>query len=289
MGEAGSFLVDHKRSTMKITLEGKTALVTGGGAGIGRAILDAFSELGAQLAVAEINPEKCATLSAAFPDALIVQCDVQNKDNVEEVRKQIAERFGKLDILVNNVGHHLGVFKPVTELTDEDWDAQQSINLRQMFLVTRAMVPLMRKTGLGGSIINISSIEGYRGCPYNVAYTTAKHAITGFTSSLAVELGADQIRVNVIAPETTESEQVPLSMVLKPEYKEAANRTLVLGRFGRPSDHAGAAVYLATELSSWVTGTTIHVDGGSLAQGIFQRTPDGSWTVMPLVTDKCSY
>jgi NAD(P)-dependent dehydrogenase (short-subunit alcohol dehydrogenase family) len=151
------------------------------------------------------------------------------------------------------------------------------------------MIPLMRKAGPGGSIINLSSIEGFRGCPYNVAYTTFKHAVTGFTRSLAIELSSDKIRVNLIAPETTDSEQVPLERMLKPEYRKAADRILALGRYGRPEDHAGAAVYLATELSSWVTGTTMLVDGGSLAQGIFQRGPDNNWTVVPIVTAVASY
>jgi 3-oxoacyl-[acyl-carrier protein] reductase len=270
---------------LEITLIGKTALVTGGGAGIGRAIVSAYADLGAQLAIAEVSPEKCATLSAAYPDALVVECDVCVPSEVASLRDKIAARFGGLDVLVNNVGHHLGVFKPLIELSEEDWDAQHAINLRHMFLVTKAMIPLIRKTGTGGSIINLSSIEGFRGCPYNVAYTTFKHAVTGFTRSLAIELSADQIRVNLIAPETTDSEQVPLEYMMKPQYKERAGQTLALGRFGRPEDHAGAAVYLATELSSWVTGTTMLVDGGSLAQGIFQRLPDGSWTVVPLVTE----
>jgi 3-oxoacyl-[acyl-carrier protein] reductase len=274
---------------MEITLKGKAALVTGGGAGIGHAIVDAFAALGAQLIIAEIDPAKCNALGRSHPESLVVRCDVRNTAEVNSLHDQIAERFGKLDVLVNNVGHHLGSFKPLVDLTEDDWDAQHAINLRHMFLVTRAMIPLMRKAGPGGSIINLSSIEGFRGCPYNVAYTTFKHAVTGFTRSLAIELSSDKIRVNLIAPETTDSEQVPLDRMLKPEYRKAAERILALGRYGRPEDHAGAAVYLATELSAWVTGTTMLVDGGSLAQGIFQRGPDNNWTVVPIVTAVASY
>jgi NAD(P)-dependent dehydrogenase (short-subunit alcohol dehydrogenase family) len=274
---------------MKISLTGKTALVTGGGAGIGRAIVEAYDGLGAQIAIAEIDAEKCDRLKQAYPDALIVQCDVQNPEDVNSLHEKIDARFGRLDILANNVGHHLGVFKPLTELSEADWDAQHGINLRHMFLVTRAMIPLLRKTGQGGSIINISSVEGFRGCPYNVAYTTFKHAVTGFTRALAIELSSENIRVNLIAPETTDSEQVPIAHVIRPEYREAAGKTLALGRFGTPQDHAGAAVYLATDLSLWVTGTTMLVDGGSLAQGIFQRMPDGNWTVMPVVSGNMAF
>jgi NAD(P)-dependent dehydrogenase (short-subunit alcohol dehydrogenase family) len=274
---------------MEITLKGRTALVTGGGAGIGRAIVEAFAGLGAQIVVAEIDAEKCAALQEAYTDALILRCDVRDPDEVMALREQIEKRFGKLDVLVNNVGHHLGVFKPLTELSEADWDAQHTINLRHMFLVTRAMIPLLRKTGEGGSIINLSSVEGFRGCPYNVAYTTFKHAVTGFTRALAIELGGDHIRVNLIAPETTDSEQVPIAQVIRPEYRQDAGKTLALGRFGTPRDHAGAAVYLATDLSLWVTGTTMLGDGGSLAQGIFQRMPDGNWTVMPVVSGNMAF
>ncbi len=261
---------------MEIMLRGKTALVTGGGAGIGRAIVEAYAGLGAELAIAEIDSAKCEALRTAFPAALVVPCDVRNTAEVEALAKRVGERFGKLDVLVNNVGHHLGVFKPLVELSEEDWDAQHAINLRHMFLVTRAMVPLMKKTGSGASIINLSSVEGFRGCPYNVAYTAFKQAVTGFTKALAIELSDFGIRVNLIAPETTDSEQVPLAQILKPEHRAAAQRILALGRYGKPEDHAGAAVYLATDLSAWVTGTTMLVDGGSLAQGLFQRTPEGA-------------
>jgi NAD(P)-dependent dehydrogenase (short-subunit alcohol dehydrogenase family) len=130
---------------VQITLAGKVALVTGGGAGIGRAIVQAYSDLGAALVVAEVDPAKCADLRAAFPDAEIVQTDVRDAAQVETVRAAIEKRHGKLDVLVNNVGHHLGVFKPLVDLTEQDWDDQHEINLRHMFLVTKAMIPLMRK------------------------------------------------------------------------------------------------------------------------------------------------
>lgn len=269
---------------MKITLEGKVALVSGGGVGIGRAIVTAYAELGAELAIAEIDEAKCADLRAAFPQALVVRCDVRAADEVAALARQVEERFGRLDVLVNNVGHHLGVFKQLDAMTDEEWDAQHAINLRHMFLMCRAMIPLMKKSGPGGSIINFSSVEGFRGCPYNVAYTAFKHAVRGFTEALAMQLSNFGIRVNQIAPETTDSEQVPLAYVYKPEHQEAVGRTIPLGRMGRPQDHAGAAVYLATDMSAWVTGTSMLVDGGTLPQGPFHRTPSGQWTNSPLVT-----
>ncbi|HLG89100.1 MAG TPA: SDR family oxidoreductase [Alphaproteobacteria bacterium] len=271
---------------MKITLEGKVALVTGGGAGIGRGIVDAFKELGAKIAVLEIDAGKCEKLKADLGSgALVVQGDVQKTEACKSAIEQIGSKFGRLDVLVNNVGHHLYNYGPIETMDEKVIDDLYNINLRQLFIMTKAAIPLMRKSGQGGSIINVSSIEGFRGCTYNVAYTAFKHGVTGFTKGMALELSADKIRVNTIAPETTDSEQVPLDKLIRPQYKDKAALPIPLGRYGTPADHAGAAVFLATDLSSWVTGTTVHVDGGGLAAGGFQRTPDGFFTVSPVVVD----
>jgi len=274
---------------MQITLKGKTALVSGGGAGIGRAIVSAYDELGAELVIAEIDASKCEALRAAYPQALVVQTDVRVTAEVEALAKQVEARFGKLDVLVNVVGSHLWTFKELTAMSEEEWDAMHAINLRHMFLMSRAAIPLMKKAG-SGSIINFSSVEGFRGCPYNVAYTTFKHAVRGFTEALSMELSNYKIRVNQIAPETTDSEQVPVKQMYKAEYQgEPIGRTIPLGRLGRPEDHAGAAVYLATELSAWVTGTSMLVDGGTLPQGPFHRLPNGQWSNAPLVTGSLAF
>jgi len=277
---------------MEITLKGKVALVTGGGAGIGKAIVDAYGDLGAKIAVAEIDAGKVEALNAGFAkagiDGIAIQADVQKTEDVKRVIAEVDRKFGRLDVLVNNVGHHLYSFKPLDVMEEADMDALYNINLRQLFIVTKHAIPLMKRAKAGGSIINVSSIEGFRGSTYNIAYTAFKHGVTGFTRGLALELAHEQIRVNTIAPETTETEQVAMAAFMKPQYRdqpEIAARSIPLGRFGYPSDHAGAAVYLATDLSLWVTGTTIHVDGGGLAAGGMQRLPDGGWTVTPIVTD----
>ncbi len=274
---------------MDITLAGKVALVTGGGAGIGRSIAENLGALGAKIAVAEIDAGKIAGLEADLAarniEALVIQADVQRTDQVAAVMAEIDRKFGRLDILVNNVGHHLGCIKTLETMEEAEWDALYNINLRQLFVVTKAAIPLIKRGGRGGSIINVSSIEGFRGCPYNIAYTAFKHAVTGFTKAVAIELSGDGIRVNTIAPETTDSEQVPLAYLLKSELKDVSARCIPLGRYGQPQDCGSAAVFLATDLSSWVTGTTIHVDGGGLAAGGFQRLPNGGWTIGPLVTD----
>lgn len=273
---------------MAITLAGKTALVTGAGSGIGRAIALAFAQLGARVVVADIDLVKNAKLrdelTGCGAQSLVAQTDVRRGDDVANLMREIDRAFGGLDVLVNNVGSHLGIIKKLEDTSDEEIDALYQTNLRHLFVVTRAALPLLRRSGKGASIINVSSIEGFRGCPTHIAYTTFKHAVTGFTRSLAMELAHENIRVNTLAPETTESEQVPLEMLMRPKYREHTLRTIPLGRFGKPEDSAGAAIYLATDLSAWVTGTSVHVDGGGYAAGGFYRTPDGTWTVQPVVT-----
>jgi NAD(P)-dependent dehydrogenase (short-subunit alcohol dehydrogenase family) len=278
---------------MQVSLENKVALITGAGAGIGRATAEAFASLGAKLAIAEIAADKCEALRGQFDslhvEALVVQTDVCSVKQVEDLARQIDARFGRLDVLVNNVGHHLGIFNQLTNSTEEQWQQLYDINLRHMFIVSRAMIPLVRRSGNGGSIINLSSIEGFRGYPLNVVYGTFKHAVTGFTRGLALELALDRIRVNLIAPETTDTEQVPIGQFIKPENRAKADLTLPLNRFGRPEDSAGAAVFLASDLSGWVTGQSLIVDGGGLVGNIWQRVPpDNRWTNLPFITGACN-
>jgi NAD(P)-dependent dehydrogenase (short-subunit alcohol dehydrogenase family) len=278
---------------MKVTFEGKIALVTGAGAGIGKAIAEAFGSLGAKIVVAEINPKHCESLRAQFKkdgvEALVVETNVTKVDQVNALKKKVEDKFGHLDILVNNVGHHLGIFNKLVESTEDQWQAMYDINLRHMFIVTRAMIPLMQKTGNGGSIINVSSIEGFRAYPGNIIYCTFKHAVTGFTRGLALELAVDKIRVNLIGPETTESEQVPLDKIVNPAKFDKARFTLPLNRFGKPEDSAWAAVYLASDNAGWITGQPILVDGGGQMGNIWQRVPPtNGWTNLPDIVGACN-
>ncbi|GAB3630478.1 3-ketoacyl-ACP reductase [Pandoraea terrae] len=270
-----------------IEFHGKTVLVTGGGAGIGRATAQAFRQWGARVAVIEIDEARVADLKAAFDDAgaeaLVVHGDVNDATAVSALATQIEQRFGALDILVNNVGDFLRIAKPFERYTDEDIERLYAVNLRQLFTVTRAMLPLLKRTG-GGSIVNVSSIEGFRGIPNCAVYGAFKAAVNGFTQSLALELAPAGIRVNLIAPETTETPQVPVSQVVAPEHQSQLPRWIPLGRFGTPQDMADAILFLASPRASWITGTALHVNGGALAAAGWYRDPKGIWTNMPVIT-----
>jgi 3-oxoacyl-[acyl-carrier protein] reductase len=184
-------------------------------------------------------------------------------------------------VLVNNVGDFLRIGGPFVESTEEQWDALYWANLHHVFLCTRSVAPHMIERGGGGSIVNISSIEAFRGVPGCAVYGTFKHAITGFTRTLAVELGPHGIRVNAIAPETTETLQVKTAAMSRGREHLVPYWT-PLGRFGVPDDTAGCALFLASDLSAWTTGSTVHVDGGALAAAGFYRVPDTQrWSNTP--------
>ena len=200
---------------------------------------------------------------------------------VDRLGEALGSRFDKLDVLVNNVGHFLHA-QPFETLSIEQIDAIISINLRQILLVTRAALPLLKAAAPGSSIISISSIEAFRGIPNCAVYAACKSAITGFTKSLALELGPQGIRVNDIAPETTDTPQVPLDLMIPEKNRKYMDKWIPLGRFGEPEDCAHAALFLASPFSSWITGTAMHVDGGALAAAGWTRDANDIWTIAPV-------
>ncbi|MEG0677484.1 MAG: SDR family oxidoreductase, partial [Comamonas sp.] len=242
---------------------------------------------GAQVVVAEINPALAAevrtALQGAGVQALVIKADVTRPADIQRMTAAIEQRFGGLDVLVNNVGDYL-VSKPFEQFSDEEIDRLYGLNLRHIFDVTRAMLPLLRKRGAGSSIISLSSIEGLRGAPTCSVYAAFKAAVGGFSRTLALELAPEGIRVNEIALETTETKQVPVSLAIPDANKHHIPRWIPLGRFGQPQDCAGAALYLASPLAAWVTGSTLTVDGGAMAAGGWMRDPSGAWTTIPVIT-----
>ncbi len=271
-----------------VSLEGKVAIVTGGGGGIGKGISLALAAYGASVVVAERDEGRANATVEEIGEhggrALACVIDVQEKEQVAAMTELTISEFGRVDTLVNNVGDFLGIGKPFTETSEQDWEALYNINLKHVFYCTQAIVPHMIEQGSGGSIVNLSTIEAFRGIPGCAVYSAFNAAITGFTKSLAVELGPERIRVNAIAPETTETLQVQPSQWIPERHKGLVPYWMPLGRFGTPEDAAGCAVFLASDLSSWMSGTTLHLDGGALAAGGFYRVPGGGWTNTPVVS-----
>ncbi len=274
----------------RISLADQVAIVTGAGAGLGRGIAEAYGSLGASVVVVERDPERAENAAAWFEAQrfphLICRVDVEDGDQVRRMVGEVDERFGRIDILVNNVGDFCGQTKPFARTDEDDWQILYEANFRHVLRVTHAALPLMQAGKRGGSIINISTIEAHRGIPNGAVYSAFNAAIGGFTRSLALELGRDGIRVNEIAPETSDTEQVQPRNWVAPEYQGHTKDWIPLGRFGTPRDAAGCAVFLASDLSSWVTGTTLHLDGGAQAAGGWYRVHEtGRWTNMPVVSD----
>jgi 3-oxoacyl-[acyl-carrier protein] reductase len=265
----------------------KVVLVTGGGGGIGRETAESFGRLGATVAVIEKHAGRAeevrAVLRTLGAEPLVVAGDVTDTTTVNSVADMIAARFGHLDVLVNNVGHYIVPPAPFEKYTDEQIEDSYRINLKHVFTVTRAAIPLLRRADGGASIICVSSIEGYRGMPGLAPYGAFKAAITAFTMTMALELGPDKIRVNVVAPETTDTLQVPIHRMIHEAQRHNLCRWTPLGRYGEPSDIAGCILFLASPLAAWVTGTTIHVDGGALAAAGWYRDDQGVWTNMPVI------
>jgi 3-oxoacyl-[acyl-carrier protein] reductase len=267
---------------MSALLDGKVAIVTGGGGGIGRGIVERFVAEGASVVFAEIDPERAQEAqTAAGPNAVGLVCDVREGVAAHALVAAARDAFGGIDILVNNVGHYGGTRKAFHDQTDQEWDELYRVNLAHVFTCTRAVLSVLLEQARGGSIVNFSTIEAFRAIPTRAVYSAFKSAITGFTRSIAVEYARHRIRCNAIAPDVTETLQVPYSQWLRPEEEALIPAWVPLGRFGQPADHAGAAVFLASDLSGFVTGTTVHVDGGTLAASGWFPTEEGGWTNRP--------
>ena len=264
-------------------LDGRVAVVTGGGGGIGRAISERFAAEGAHVVVVEIDADRAHDtvkhITANGGRARTGVADVTDPAAVAA----LAESAGAVDVLVNNVGHYLTRGNDFLANGPDAWDELYATNLRHVFLCTRAFVDGMIAHGRG-SIVNVSSVEGFRAIPSRPVYSAFKAAVTGFTRSLAVDLGNSGVRVNAIAPDLIESLQVPYSEWVAPEDADRVPSWVPVGRFGTPDDVAGVALFLASDLAAFVTGTTIHADGGSLAAGGWFRRPNHSWTNRPTLT-----
>jgi NAD(P)-dependent dehydrogenase (short-subunit alcohol dehydrogenase family) len=247
-----------------VELNGKIALVTGGGRGIGRGIVERFLQEGAHVAVIQRQPLEAALAGRA--GVLGIQADVGDTGSLREAVMSAAAYFGGLDILVNNAG--IMFERTISDIDPDEWDRMVAVNLRAPLFLSQAALPSMRKRG-GGSIINIGSIEGLAANPMHAAYCATKAGIHGLTRAMALDLGADGIRCNAIAPGWIASDLSDnyLSAQKDPvAAREALDRLHPVGRLGRPSDVGDLAVFLASERSSFLTGEVIMLDGGRTAR-----------------------
>ncbi len=255
-------------------LDGKVAVVTGGGDGIGGAISSLFAAHGALVEIAEIDPQraeaKLAEISTAGNTAHAHVIDVTERDGGERLAAAVLERHGRVDVLVNNVGD----WRPLVrfeESTPESWQKMYEINLFHIFAVTRAFIGSMVDSG-GGAIVNVHSVEAMRGYPGEPVYAAMKAAAAHFTTSLAVSYGRFGVRVNAIGPDLTQTPQVDYIRRSR-GYEELWPAWAPIGRLGWPEDQARVALFLASDLSAFVTGHNVPTDGGTLAGGGWYWSP----------------
>lgn len=260
-----------------VLLDGRVAVVTGAGAGIGRAIAAGFAAFGASVALWEKDPTTCA---AAADDlgALGIPTDVRDSAAVDDALARTTAELGQVSILVNNAG---GTFaSPLLETSENGWDALYRANLGHVLLCTQRVARTMVDAAVGGSIIAVTSIEGVRAAPGYAAYAAAKAGVINFTKTAALELAPHGIRVNALAPDITMTEGIRALMPAGAE--DGMAHTVPMGRPGHVDELASAAVFLASDMAGYITGQTIHVDGGTQAAGGWYHHPrTGEYSLGP--------
>lgn len=273
-------------------LTDQVAVITGAGRGIGKGMAQAFAALGAKVVIAERKEDVAKKTEQEIrdrgQDALAIVCDVRDGKQVRSMVEQTVREFGGVDILVNNVGGiYLGRDRPPSlpfiEMTEDFWDDSYALNLKTMFHCTAAVGKVLVRQGRGGSIINITSSEALRCAPGFAPYSAYKAAMVNFTRTLALELSEHRIRVNCIAPDAIPTE-VLARRFPQLAHDEAYRHHVPLARAGTPEEVANVAVFLASGLSSFVTGVTIPVEGGMIAAGGWLHHPTLGWT-----TDAASF
>ena len=249
-------------------LKDKVAIITGGGQGLGREYAIKFCKEGAKVVIADINIDNAKEVEKTLADmggeALAVKVDVSKSDEVNMMAEKAIEKFGKIDILINNAAVYYGVpMKPFDTISEEEWDRMFNVNVKGMWLCIKAVTPDMKKNGKG-KIINISSVTWLMGIPMILHYVTTKAAVVGMTRALCRELGEYNICINSIAPGFTMTEASKTLPGRPPGLNEMIAQQTALGRNEEPEDLVGAALFLASDESDFITGQMLNVDGGCM-------------------------
>lgn len=248
-----------------MSLQGRVVIVTGAGQGIGRGVAKAYAELGASVVAAEMNEtagsKVIEEINSSGGTGLFVPCDVRQEADIIRLMAAAHERFGRIDVLINNAG--VSRFKDLFDLTVEDWDDVLNTNVRSCFLASREAAKYMKAGGRGGAIVNISSTRYLMSEPNSEAYAASKGAIASLSHALAVTLGSDQIRVNCISPGWIETGDYGALRDIDHQQHPA-------GRVGTPEDIARACLYLTDPNNTFVTGAHIVVDGGMTRKMIYE-------------------
>ncbi len=252
---------------MNRELEGKISLITGGTSGIGRDTSVLFAKAGAKVVVAgrreaEGN-EVVQAIRAQGGDAIFVKADVSRAADVEMLVAKIVEKYGRLDIAFNNAGIE-GVWVPIVEQSEEDWDRVIDINLKGVWLCLKHEIRQMLKQAGGGAIVNMASVAGLMGSPGAATYCSSKHGVIGLTKAASLETAASGIRINAICPAVIETAMAERAFA-EPQFNKFVLSLHALGRFGRPAEVADAVLWMCSERSSFMTGHALVLDGGFLA------------------------
>jgi 3-oxoacyl-[acyl-carrier protein] reductase len=272
--------------TERAGLEGKVAVVTGGAGGLGWPIARDLTRAGAQVAVCDRDPSAVAEVTPLLSEmpvkTLVRQADVREPEAMDQFFAEIDDTFGRLDVLIDVPGG--GFVTPLMSTNQKGWQAIIRQNFTYVLDTTQHAVRRMQAQATGGSIIYITSIEAHRAVPNRAVYGAMKAGVTNLAKTLALELSRYRIRVNTVAPDIFPT---PATGGLDPEF-EASDKgqlartiSIPLGRYGTGEDLSGCLLFLASDLSSYVTGTTLHVDGGTLASSGWFNWPEGGWANVP--------
>lgn len=263
----------------------RTVVVTGGALGIGGGISRRFAADGDHVVLVDIDADAAGATAADIEErggrCTVLIGDITEDDTVAHLAALVANAHGHADVLVNNVGDFRPAKSFFAKSPAAQWRRLHELNLWHVFTVTHALLPGMIAAG-GGAIVNVSTVEAFRGIPGNAVYSAYNAGVAAFTKSLAVELGPSGVRVNAIAPDLADTAQTPAELMLAGRDPALLRSWLPVGRFGQPEDFAGVVAFLASRDAAFITGHTIPVDGGTLAaSGWYGKASGRGWTNMP--------